>query len=141
MFEIKWSYTSPQGRNSYESKSKFTLYQVIEILSLLEGNKTSKGENNVADILDEMLGKIKAEYEVKINELIDNSGEEKVREGLLLGLLGMAEIQYGRSGINILYPQIEKINDLEELKKVRELIIKETRMENVEKYIEVLTRN
>ncbi len=43
MFEIKWSYTSPQGRNSYESKSKFTLYQVIEILSLLEGNKTSKG--------------------------------------------------------------------------------------------------
>ena len=43
MFEIKWSYTSPQGRNSYESRSKFTLYQVIEILSLLEGNKTSKG--------------------------------------------------------------------------------------------------
>ena len=107
----------------------------------MKPNKTSKGENKVADILDEMFGKIKAEYEVKINELIDNSGEEKVREGLLLGLLGMAEIQYGRSGINILYPQIEKINDLEELKKVRELIIKETRMENVEKYIEVLTRN
>ena len=111
----------------------------IEDTQIVE-EKTSKGENKVADILDEMLNKIKAEYEVKINELIDNSGESKVREGLLLGLLGMAEIQYGRSGINILYPQIEKINDLEELKKLRELIIKETRMENVEKYIEEITR-
>lgn len=42
IFDIEWSYTSPQGRNSYESRSKFTLYQVSHMLSLLEENKASK---------------------------------------------------------------------------------------------------
>lgn len=137
-FNMLDSYCNKLQKNVKEKIEEVT--EPIEDTPTFE-EKTSKGENKVTDILDEMLNKIKAEYEVKINKLIDNSGESKVREGLLLGLLGMAEIQYGRSGINILYPQIEKINDLEELKKVREIIIKETRMENVEKYIEEIVKN
>ena len=43
MFDIVWGYTSPQGRNSYESRSKFTHYQVSQVLSQLEENKVSKG--------------------------------------------------------------------------------------------------
>ena len=42
MFDIVWGYTSPQGRNSYESRSKFTHYQVSQVLSQLEENKVSK---------------------------------------------------------------------------------------------------
>jgi hypothetical protein len=42
MFDIEWCYTSPQGRNSYESSSKFTIYQVSRVLSQLEENKASK---------------------------------------------------------------------------------------------------
>ena len=106
----------------------------------LEIDKTSKGENKVAEILDEMLNKIKAEYEVKINELIDNSGEEKVREGLLMGLEGMIDMRYSDAGLEFILPKVKEVKDLEKLKKIRNVMIRERDMKELERQIEEISR-
>lgn len=51
MFDIEWRYTSPQGRNRYESKSKITLDQVSRMLSNMEENIVSKSNTKYQESL------------------------------------------------------------------------------------------
>lgn len=98
IFDIEWRYTSPQGRNSYESRSKFTLYQVGQVLSQIEENKAFIGDTKYQGNLltqssgNENLTLIKSG---SFNNYNDNSIIDITRQSMRLNL-NLPTKKYGK---------------------------------------------
>jgi len=144
----------------YKKSINFLIYQIIEnrindfyILDLfiekykkklIDNNNRDFNESNPFDLkenpgtetnIKDLLLKIKSQYEVETNKIIERVAKENEIKGLLLGLSGMIKIQYGKLGLKKLYPQLEEINDIEQLKLIINYITKEEKIENIEAFI------
>jgi hypothetical protein len=80
MFNVEWRYTSPQGRNNYEAKSKFTLYQVSQILSQMQENNVSNSKQITKSSINDNVTITKSSFSNNnnIESIIDVTGQSTI---------------------------------------------------------------
>lgn len=84
------------------------------------------------DSLIELLYNLKKEYEVQFQNFSEDVIRERERQALLIGLSGMALINYGKVGGSKLSLSMGKIMDYNFLISLRTDIIREESLEDIE---------
>lgn len=123
---------NPSEKNQ-TSGNNLTILSVKEDKLGTEDSNLDESNKNVS--IEKLLLDLKNEYENQIIMAVEESTKNNKFEKIILELLEIIRINYGKHGEKRLIKSLKLIKDLDFLSSIKELVLKEEKLENIEKEI------